>query len=296
MACFYPISGYVSEKTNQFHFKETSDSRPSKIPCGTCIGCRIEKSRQWAIRCTHEAQMHEYNCFITLTYNKENLPADGSLNIRHFQLFMKRLRRKYGSNIRFYHSGEYGDKFQRPHYHACIFGFDFPDKEPWSVTGSNTLYISKALQKLWPFGFSTIGNFDFNTAAYVARYTMKKKYGQAADTHYQKVNEHTGETTQRIREYSTMSRKPGIGSSWLKKYQSDVYPKDRVIHKGRELRPPKYYDRIYEKDQPSSFDIVKLERNLKQQSQALDNTPERLQVKLAVLKHNLKQLKRSYES
>ena len=64
---------------------------PIQVPCGQCAGRRLDQSKQWALRCVHEAQVHDENCFITLTYNNENLPKDGSLNKRDFQLFMKRL-------------------------------------------------------------------------------------------------------------------------------------------------------------------------------------------------------------
>ncbi|MEO5355656.1 MAG: hypothetical protein H7835_21005, partial [Magnetococcus sp. XQGC-1] len=93
---------------------------------GQCVGCRLERSRQWAIRVMHEASQHEHNCFITLTYNDDNLPANGSLNYRHFQNFMKRLRKYYVEfTVRFYMCGEYGENFARPHYHACIFAIMF---------------------------------------------------------------------------------------------------------------------------------------------------------------------------
>lgn len=73
------------------------------IPCGQCVGCRLEHSRRWAVRMMHEAQMHDKNCFITLTYNDQYLPADGSLHLDHFQKFMKRLRKKFGDvSIRFF--------------------------------------------------------------------------------------------------------------------------------------------------------------------------------------------------
>ena len=169
--------------------------QPEKLPCGQCVGCRLERSRQWAIRCMHEAQMHEDNCFITLTFNPESLDDRSnpwSLDVRDFQLFMKRLRKKYGAGIRFYHCGEYGELNKRPHYHACIFGFDFPDKRLWKVTNSgHRLYISESLDELWPFGFCTIGNVTFESAAYVARYIMKKVNGDAAADHYEWIDEDT---------------------------------------------------------------------------------------------------------
>ena len=121
MACYTPLKGYRSTELTKngkrkivFNRNHGFADLPVTVPCGQCIGCRLERSRQWAIRCTHEASLWEKNCFITLTYNDENLPKDGSLDVTHFQKFMKRLRKKHGAGIRFYHCGEYGDKFGFP--------------------------------------------------------------------------------------------------------------------------------------------------------------------------------------
>ena len=136
--------------------KQASDSVLS-LPCGKCMGCRLERSRQWAMRCMHEAQMHEDNCFITLTYRPDDLPKDGSLNKKHFQDFMKRFRHRYSdTKIRYYMCGEYGEDFGRPHYHACIFGFDFPDKVHWKTFNGCKLFTSEILEDLWSFGFCTV--------------------------------------------------------------------------------------------------------------------------------------------
>ena len=237
-----------------FNPRDGFSDLPILLPCGQCIGCRLERSRQWAIRCMHEAQLHDENSYITLTYNDKNLPKDGSLNLRHFQLFMKRLRKKTGKKIRFYHCGEYGEKFKRPHYHACLFGYQFPDLRYFKTINGNKLYTSKYLDSVWTnkngetMGFSTIGNVTFESAAYVARYIMKKINGEKAEAHY--VNKETGEILKP--EYTTMSRRPGgLGAEWLKKYKTDVYPGDFVVVRGKKMKPPKYYDRQYELTYPS---------------------------------------------
>lgn len=147
------------------------------LPCGQCIGCRLEYSRQWAIRCMHESTLHDQSCFITLTYSDDNLPEHGTLILRDFQLFMKRLRFEFSNvKIRFYHCGEYGEKFGRPHYHALLFGIDFEaDRTLYSQSKQGSkLYVSDTLNKLWNKGFATIGNITFESAAYVARYVVKK--------------------------------------------------------------------------------------------------------------------------
>jgi hypothetical protein len=271
---------------------------PIELPCGQCVGCRLERSRQWAIRCIHEAKMYENNCFITLTFSPEHLAKRSnpwSLDVRDYQLFMKRLRKKYGDGIRFFHCGEYGDKHGRPHYHACLFNFDFPDKELWNVVNGNRLYISNSLSELWPFGFSTIGDVTFESAAYVARYIMKKVTGDQADEHYQWVDTNTGEIKDRKPEYTTMSRRPGIGKDWYEKYKSDVYPGDFVVVNGKKMKPPKFYDRLHEQSRPYEFDDIKAARVENAQQHFDNNTPERLLVREKVQKERLKKLPRKVD-
>jgi len=282
MPCYSPLSGYRSKVVNPngrrnivFNIREGVADEPVDLPCGRCIGCRLERSRQWAIRCVHEASLHSDNCYITLTYNPESLPDGGSLVLEHYQLFMKRLRqwhrrslrkqkikwnKKYA--IRFFHCGEYGEKFRRPHYHACLFNFDFPDKIEWKKINGHQYYTSPLLEQLWPHGFSTISDVTFDSAAYVARYITKKITGDAAADHYQTVNIKTGEIHELKPEYTTMSRRPGIAADWLKKYSSDVYPADSVVVRGREMKPPKFYDRLFELDDPVLFDEIKRRREL----------------------------------
>ena len=289
MPCYHPLTAYRSKqgrdpKTGKwpivFNVKDGYSDLEVKIPCGKCIGCRLEKSRQWAIRCIHEASLYDKNCFITLTFDDDHLDPHKSLNKRDFQLFMKRLRKKYGEGIRFYHCGEYGSINQRPHHHACLFNFDFPDKKLWTVRNGVPLYRSAELEKLWPFGFSTIGEVTFESAAYVARYIMKKINGKKSFMHYAIIDKETGEYFgQRQPEYTTMSRRPGIGREWFEKFKGDIYPHDYVvIKKGLKCRPPAYYDRLYDLTDPEEFSRIKARRRVRARNNK-DNTPQRLKVK-----------------
>jgi hypothetical protein len=279
-------------------YAEDPDS-PVSLPCGQCIGCRLERSRQWAIRCMHEASLYENNCFITLTFNPESLAARDvpeSLDVRDFQLFMKRLRKKFGSGIRFFHCGEYGENKGRPHYHACLFNFDFPDKELWRVANGNRLYISESLSELWPYGFSTIGDVTFESAAYVARYIMKKVTGDQADDHYTLGHDpDTGEVIYKKPEYTTMSRRPGIGKKWFDQFKDDVYPSDFITVNGKKCKPPKFYDRIMESTRPFEFDDIKEKRLIKLSARQADLTPDRLAVREKVQELKLEKLVRNHD-
>ncbi len=270
---------------------------PLEVPCGQCIGCRLERSRQWAIRCVHEASLHENKCFITLTFNNENLDSSGSLVKSDFQKFMKRLRKKYGENIRYFHCGEYGTDFGRPHHHACIFGFDFPDKEIHKITKSgDKLYRANSLEKLWKHGFSTIGEVTFDSAAYVARYITKKINGIHAPTYYNTIDNSTGEIlNERIPEYTTQSNRPGIEMEWYEKYKKDIYKDDFIVLNGKKMKPPKFYDKKYEIDYPD--DLFKLKSIRKKlASNTAHNTPERLAVREKIQLKRATSLIRSVEN
>ena len=269
MPCYKPLSAYQSlhedaRGKREVVFGNCVDSKgracaPILLPCGQCIGCRLERSRQWAVRIMHEASLHERNCFLTLTFNDEHVPSDYSLNVGTFQKFMKRYRKLCGP-VRFFHCGEYGELNFRPHYHAIIFGHDFPDKIQSNVSANNPLFVSPTLNRLWPFGFASIGDVTFESAAYVARYITKKVTGDLAESHYQRVIEATGEIVNVAPEYTTMSRRPGIGAGWFDKFGGEVYPLDRVVMRGREMRPPRAYDQYLEARDIEIFKALKDKR------------------------------------
>lgn len=236
MVCTRPIEGFRAPG-GQITFSKRYgwSDMPVTVPCGQCNGCRLEKSRQWAMRIMHEASLYEDNVFLTLTYSPENLPRDHSLVLEHHQLFMKRLRKAYEPRtIRFYHCGEYGDETYRPHYHTILFNLDFADKKYLKTTDTGSkLYTSGKLDALWTLGDCYIGNVTFESAAYCGRYVMKKLTGARKS-----------EYGSRVPEYSTMSRRPGIGAPWLAKWKADIFPNDFCIMNGRKVRVPKAYDQL----------------------------------------------------
>ena len=165
MPCYTPLrASRIREAdgsyTISFAYKDQLRESLMLLPCGQCIGCRLERSRQWAVRCMHEASLPADNCFVTLTFSDDNLPKDGSLQKSDLQKFFKRLRRYLESDdcrvdfpdlferkISYYACGEYGEKFSRPHYHVCIFNLDFPDKR--KVSDKGPLYESDLLSSIW---------------------------------------------------------------------------------------------------------------------------------------------------
>jgi len=281
MPCFSPMVGVRSTERNAngkyavrvfpraCGIGVVPDPRSMSLPCGQCIGCRLERSRQWAMRCVHEAKLYEKNCWVTLTYNDKFLPhapsGRSTLFKRDVQLFIKRLRRKFGEGVRYFYCGEYGDQFERPHYHVCLFNFDFDDKTPSEVSRAGHQYFDSAsLSELWSdpnsgesYGFTALTDLTFEAAAYTARYITKKLLGKRAS-----------EYGDRVPEYVDMSRGSkklktgGIGRGWFEKWQGDVYPSDTVFMNGQLMKPPKFYDRCLEKVAPEELAKIKMKRAL----------------------------------
>jgi len=294
MPCFHPQQVWLTDDGIKFYnpYSDNRNHKGFKIPCRKCTGCRLEYSRQWAMRIYHEQSLWPDNIFVTLTYDNDNLPKigkKGNLVKEDFQNFMKRLRqpnKELNWNpkpLRYFHAGEYGEKNDRPHYHAAIFNCNFSDRKP--LKGFKGLSTSETLNSIWGKGYSSIGDVTFDSASYVAGYIQKKINGKLKDSHYAVIDPDTGEYFgQRQQEYSTMSRRPGIAGPWLALHKSDIYPSDNIHIKGREMRPPKYYDKLYERDYPEIMAEIKKNRKEHMQQNAHLHTPEAL----AQAKLNLK--------
>lgn len=300
MSCDFPLKAYRSEELSPtgkrlltFNpLKAVNSTSPMEIPCNNCMGCKLERSRQWAVRMMHEAKFHPANSFLTLTYNDEACPADYSLNLRHLQLFFKRLRKALPQKIRFYACGEYGDLGGRPHYHAIVFNYDPPDKKLHTVINGNPHYSSEALCSLWGNGFATSADVTHQSCAYVARYVTKKI--KTADTYgadrYYRVSPIDGQFHAVRPEFAVMSRRPGIGAAYVEQYKSDFYPSGFVVVDGVPQAPPRYYvSKLTEKEQ------TKLKRQARKLS--LKNKPhtttERRLARAAVRDARITRLKRT---
>lgn len=255
------------------------------------------------MRILHESSLYRDNCFLTLTYRDEELPEGETLVGRHNQLFMKRLKKHYkGKKIRFYHCGEYGETTHRPHYHSILFGHDFEDKKYLKETESgHALYTSKILDKIWGHGDCYLGDVTFESAAYCGRYVMKKLTGARKS-----------EYGSRVPEYSTQSRRPGIGAPWLLKWKTDVYPHDFCVMNGKRVKVPKFYDTFLDNNPIGNFVLdehnypiwmpdlkfneleqYKNRRVRGASKHSADNTPVRLAVREEIQQRRLDRLTRS---
>lgn len=298
----------------------------TQIPCGQCVGCRLEYSRQWANRCMLELEYHDSAYFVTLTYDDEHVPksyygdpASGealpsmTLCKRDFQLFMKRLRKAFPDDkIRFFASGEYGSQTFRPHYHAIIFGLHLNDLVPYKRSEKGFIYYNSAsLQRCWsviesckgscssvpvPLGFAVVAQVTWDTCAYTARYVMKKLKGPEAQF-YTDFNI--------VPPFTLMSRKPGIARQWYEDHP-DCYDYEYINLStddgGKKFRPPKYFDRLFDVEYPEkSAELKETRKRMAEASKAakLANTSlsylEYLQVEENSKLDKIKQLERKLE-
>lgn len=293
MTCYHPIPAYQDRETNAngrrpLNFHERT-ARPVTVACGNCIGCRLERSRQWAVRLTHENQMHDLSSFVTLTYSPENEPPGRSLVKAHVQSFFKRLRKAHKAKLRYFYCGEYGETTQRPHYHALIFGIDFADKKQHSITPSgHATYTSETLEKIWGLGHCLIGSVTPESINYVSSYILKKVTGEKQLETYRSVDLSTGEVFDRLPPFICMSNRPGIGAAWFDAYAGDVFPSDHAIDRGKALGVPKYYTRRHLQASPEAEDAIKAARKRKALAQRHNSTPVRLAQRKAVKEAQLK--------
>nr|QJB19235.1 MAG: replication initiator protein [Microvirus sp.] len=279
MPCFRPLKGFRAPHPNaNGKFPMVFDrAGAAVIPCGWCVGCQLDKARTWAVRCYHEASLYAQNCFVTLTYRDEFLPPFGSLQLRDLQLFIKRLRKAYpDSRPRYFACGEYGEKLGRPHFHLCIFNFDFCDKQFWTERNGYRVFVSESLGRLWPAGHHEIGEMSFEAAAYTARYCLKKVKRGVENGYYTRLVPETGELVPVSPEFTVMSRRPGIGKSWFDRFSSDVFPDDFVVVRGAKVKVPRYYELQLEKLDSVEFARLKAERFESSQDNRANSTPERL--------------------
>lgn len=260
MACENPQRAYQRATGGPLTFyrpntwEAATTWRAYDIPCGVCILCRQSRTREWGIRIAHEAQQWEKSCFITLTYDDEHVPAHNSLKYEDLTKFWKRLRHK--GELRYYAVGEYGDTTQRPHYHACLFGHDFSHGRAIVREHPTLLWTHPELEKAWGLGNVSIGALNFATAQYTASYVLKKlRTGQQ----YVRIDQETGELIPLEQPRSFMSK--NIAKEWWKRYGGFVVAHDIVVIDGREMQPPKAYDRwLKEIDELKLKEIKKIRK------------------------------------
>lgn len=290
----------------------------TKIGCGQCIGCRLEYSRQWANRITLEAKKYKPDeCwFLTLTYDDEHIPIGQVINKEtgeikqnitlkkeDLTLFLKRLRDRYKyhynhEGIRFYAAGEYGETTRRPHYHLCMFNmpiFSELERVKENELGQR-IWTNKEIEKLWGKGFIAIARQSWETAAYTARYMLKKQKGKDAEWFYKSQGI--------IPEFTQMSRKPGIAKEYYDQNFQKIYKNDEIILKKGEkiyqIKPPRYYDKLYDIEDHERMEEIKVNRKInaaKKEEIELSKTSmsesELREVKKRSQEKKLKKLRRS---
>lgn len=272
MSCYSPLTGVwlgdftkngkknykvISTLNAELAIKERA-KEVIPIPCGQCLGCRLDYSKIWAVRCILESSYYKDNYFLTLTYDDAHLPKNGSLVKRDLQLFIKRLRKYIYTytgltGVRFFACGEYGDKSMRPHYHIILFNCPLSDLKLLKRTLlNNNLFISPVIAKLWPFGLHTVGAVTYETCAYTARYVLKKHKG---------LDKNWYESKNLIPEFVVMSRRPGIGEKYYLDHKDEIYSTDELIVKCSDkvisIKPVQYYDKKFDLENPELLAALK---------------------------------------
>jgi hypothetical protein len=264
--CENTIEAYRPANGGPLRFTQPRDGRAYTridLPCGQCILCRLEHARQWAVRITHEAQLHTESSFVTLTYDDEHLPPHNGLNYADLQKFWKRLRKAIGP-LRYYAVGEYGDQTHRPHYHACIFGHAFTANRTIVRQQPTLLWTNPVLEAAWGLGHVSVGALTFQTAQYTASYVTKKLNNKRR---YVRLDEETGELVPLVQPRAFMSLRPAVAKTWLSRFGKQIYHHDQVVIEGRPQKPPKYYDKWLASTAPERAEQIKEKR--KEQSQKL---------------------------
>lgn len=315
MGCDFPLKMYRPPGGGRLISNPIKSLRAGNsaidVPCGRCTGCRLAKARDWAIRSHHEASLHDASSFITLTYDDQHLPSDYSVHKRVWQLFMMRLRERIlPRQIRFLACGEYGGQSLRPHYHALIFGYDFPDKTIITSLNNrkNPLYKSEELSSLWTYGFSSIGTANYRTAGYTARYALKKigdatrlptgaapqaasEASEPAGHRYNMVHPLSGRLVLQKPEFMLMSRRPGLGRGWFDKFKDDIFPCDFIVIDGTKHPVPAYYTKLLEEDEQLKIKRARVKAAL-QPDKKVERSDARRYVKKTVRDSRITQLTR----
>lgn len=225
-----------------------------EIPCGQCIGCRQQRSREWANRLMCEARGYDENWFITLTYDDFHVPTsewiddDGEFRLsltlqpKDLQDFWKRLRKSIEpEKIRYFAAGEYGDTTARPHYHAIVFGLHIPDLCYYRSIDGYNYYYSDYVNHIWSKGNVIIASVNWASCAYVAAYCTKKLTGDLGDKVYGKLNI--------VPPFNVMSRRPGIGRDFYESEVKNLDVSQKYIYlssdeKGIKFSRPRYFKKL----------------------------------------------------
>jgi len=224
MQCYRPIEIFGG-KTSSGNWRIGTGMT---VPCGKCMGCKKQRARDWSIRLFHEMIEHKRSCFITLTYNDDNYPSDGSVSKRELQLFFKRLRKYYEERkIKYFACGEYGERSERAHYHAIIFGIGgIKDLKLYAASKKNgkDTFASRTIEELWSLGNNVVGSVDIKSINYVVGY-IRKKLG-------------TKEYTDREPPFQLQSQ--GLGLAYAERNKERIETLNLTFN-GEKVTVPRYY-------------------------------------------------------
>lgn len=292
MACFHPIEGFRSAEGGLTMSRAKSPTKtPVCVPCGQCLGCRVDKREQWKLRMMHEASLHDENCFVTFTYSPEHLVRPwlnaagewrGSVSAADVSGAIKRLRRRIEpQRLRFHFKTEYSPGVLQPHGHGAFFGWRPSDLVPCDRSAAGfTVYSSAFLDEVWGKGLVGVGDLTAESCGYIANHNVDKLDGQKAKDAYSRFDYSTGEIFEVEPETCRMSTHPGIGRGWIDQFERDCFPSNFIIVDGRKKPVPRYYkQRLKDRFSLPQADVDRLvpvddAKVMSRKSRARARTPE----------------------
>lgn len=251
--CTRPLTAYKNPDGGRpiFGHEGVKNGLPRlQLPCGKCPECSKDYYKMWATRGSRELYCWESSVFITLTYSDETLPHNRSLDKKHVQDFIKRVKKHFGSTkenpVRQTYCGEYGTRTLRPHYHCILYNVDFGDRRNHRISdGGHQVFTSETLTRLWGLGHAEFGYATPGSIAYLYKYILKKKSRKEKE---QPLELTVGDTTYEVaHEFIESSRNPGIGA-WLR--GAETLSKGYLTVNGVKTKLPKYYLEDIKKNNP----------------------------------------------
>ena len=269
MPCYHPAPASWDRTAGHVTLWPPIGEANLQLPCGTCLGCRTKHASGWALRASHEASLHQHNCFLTLTYTDKELPADGQLQPQDLTNFLKRLRAHLArghralrttppARLRYLAAGEYGEQRARPHYHILLFNCGFADTYPVAKNLEESTFLSSC----WPHGAHRLGQLTGASANYVAQYTLKKIGGQTP---------HSADGVVLRPPFLRASLKPALGTAWLDRFHTDTLH-GYLVTDGRRVSIP----RTYKKQLKSKYPVLAETSEYRASAHARPSDPARL--------------------
>ena len=222
------------ECSNPYWLEVEDEHIPAR--CGRCVFCLIKKRKDWSYRCWIEHRHSIGSMFVTLTYDEQNVPDYKCLVKSDLQKYMKRLRKRVDSKIRYYAVGEYGTLHGRPHYHVLLF---------------NVMHYDEVhVRESWSKGQVHVGKVNAASIMYVLKYVVQPEQS----------------TNKLQKPFVLMSRAYGIGGAYLSDDVVDWHRRTKTTYcrmHDQKVGMPKFFrDKIFYKEYDKAVTREKIKKQI----------------------------------